>query len=82
MLACPRFAVKITHIPTGLCAEVTSNNARTHHEAREKAMRLLRSRIYAKTQMNTHPSEYMYDLPDQEPFPHDLGVYKQQKMDN
>lgn len=77
MLRYPMFSVRVTHMPTGLSAEVTSQCARTQWEAKEKAMRLLRSRVYAKTKMGVQASDYVYDLPDSEPWPNDLGVYKQ-----
>ena len=71
-------------MPTGLSAEVSSECARSQQQAAEKAIRLLKSRIYAKTKLNppfnAPQSGYVYDLPDCEQFPNDLGEYKQ--LDN
>lgn len=76
MLRYPMFSVRVTHLPTGLSATVTDQCARTQREAKEKAMRLLRSRVYAKTKLGMQASDYVYDLPDSEQWPNDISVHK------
>lgn len=67
--------VRVTHIPTGLSATCTQE--RTERKAKEAAMRLLRSRLWAAGHAEMKLEEVsVYDLPDSDPFPHELSDYK------
>ena len=67
--------VRVTHIPTGISATCTEE--RTTHNAKEKAMQLLRSRLWAAGHEKIKTGEVaVYDLPDDNPFPHELCDYK------
>lgn len=73
-----RFAVQVTHEPTGLTAIVDSIVARNERDALTKASRLLRSRIWAEQNGLKRPESIIadYDLPDEDPFPHELSEYR------
>ena len=67
--------VRVTHIPTGISATCTEE--RTVHKAKEKAMRLLRARLWAAGHGDMKIGEVaIYDLPDEDQFPHELCDYK------
>jgi hypothetical protein len=69
--------VQITHIPTGIVARCDCK--RSQYENQLAAMKLLRSRLYMHNKLQIKEEEMVlveYDLPDDEPCPNELGVYK------
>lgn len=66
--------VCVTHEPTGISA--TCTECRTTREGKDKAMKLLRSRLWAAQNLPPRPDVVAaYDLPDDQPFPHELGEF-------
>lgn len=80
-----KWSVVITHIPTGMVVERTSEFFRNQHQARDSAMRYLRSRLYNMS-LGFNPSEVEvrhYNVPDNDLFPRDLMKYAEEgKIDN
>ena len=81
LMSMRREAVTATHLPTGTTARVEVNNAslRSMHQQKEAALALL----WAKLFVLQHPErvgvaehEYVYNLPDDVPYPRDLAEYK------
>lgn len=67
--------VVVTHKPTGISAACTE--CRTEREGLEKAMKLLRSRLWAAQNLPPRPDVIAsYDLPDEQPFPHELAEFR------
>lgn len=76
----PRFSVRVTHAPTGEQATIDSYSAKTLREAHNKATKLLRSKVWA-AQNGIHRPKIgevvaNYNLPDDAPFPNELGDYR------
>lgn len=64
--------VVITHLPTGIQAACTTE--RTERHAKEKAMKLLRSRLWAAQNLPARPELVAtYELPDAEPYPNEIS---------
>lgn len=70
--------VRVTHEPTGISA--TCTECRTEREGKAKAMKLLRSRLWAAQNLPPRPDVIaVYDLPDDQPFPHELNDYRKEQ---
>jgi len=71
-------SVTVTHEPTGESVTVTSQITRSQFHARRIALEILRSRVYAFQQgINRSDREVaIYDLPGDNPYPHELGEFK------
>ena len=69
------WSIKVTHMPTGESITTTAECFRNQHLAQEVAIKVVRARLYAKT-MELGPSNFVYDLPDDVQFPHELEDYK------
>lgn len=74
----PRWALKITHLPTGIEVVRDEKHFRNQHLACDSAMRYLKSRLYAMG-MNCVDIEREVsktELPDDNPCPRDLGEFR------
>ncbi len=71
-----RSSLLLTHPPSGVRIEVISHRGgRDLVYKKELAMKLLRSKLY----MHRYPElgvEKVYDLPDDDPYPHELIEYR------
>jgi protein subunit release factor A len=69
--------IKVTHLPTGETAQVDGGAPyayrRSMYHMRRMAMNMLRSRLTAERNEHVVAS---YELPDNDPFPLDLSVYR------
>ncbi len=81
MTRAPNWAVKITHLPTGIEVVRDANHFRHQHMARDSAMRYLKSRLYAAGMDcgNIGQEVSVTELPDDNPCPHDLGEFRELK---
>lgn len=70
--------VMITHLPTGTTATVDAENfRRNQHKARDAAMSLLRSRLYANAHIKQPDAlAASYDLPDGDEYPMELEDFR------
>ncbi len=71
-----RWAIRFTHLPTGESVVLDSNHFRSQHKAREAAIKLIRSRLYAKRIATPAREIAAYDLPNNDQFPNDLTEYR------
>jgi|GEM_PF-2652300 len=71
-------AVTITHEPTGESVTVTNHICRSNHGMRTIADRIIRSRVYAIQHGFARSNKEVanYELPDDNPYPHDLLKYR------
>ena len=71
-----RVRVKVTHIPSGISASVSST--RSQHKNKEKALEVLRNKLHALNTMTEDAGVLVscYDLPDSVEFPNFLGEHK------
>jgi len=73
-----RWSIRVTHKVSGDSIILTSNHWRTQHKARGAAIKLLRSRAYAR-KLGIYPSQNVvanYVLPDEGATPNDLQDYR------
>ncbi len=66
---------RLTHPPSGIRIEISCRGGRDLVYKKELAMKLLRSKLY----MHRYPElgvEKVYDLPDEDPYPHELIEYR------
>lgn len=77
----PRWTVVVTHLPTGIEVVRDSNHFRNQHMARDSAMRYLKSRLYAAGMDcgNIDREVSATELPDDDPWPRDLGDFRERK---
>jgi len=69
--------VLVTHIPTGISVFVQYDRQRAAWQARDLAMRALRSKVYAAKMAQPEREVANYVLPDGVDCPHDLMVYRE-----
>lgn len=62
----PRWAVKITHVPTGIEVVRDSNHFRNQHLTRQSAIRYLRSMLYQLEPKVKYVRIETYDYTDKE----------------
>ncbi len=71
-----RSSLLLTHPPSGIRIEVISHRGESDLLYKKKlAMKFLRSKLY----MRQHPElgiEKVYDLPNDDPYPHELITYR------
>jgi len=73
--------VKVTHLPTGTTAVAQPNigRLRSMHRQREAALALLMAKLFVlrlPERAGIVEHEYVYHLPGDVPYPHDLAEYK------
>lgn len=69
------WAIKITHIPTGIIVIRDSTHFRSQHEAHEAALKYLKSKLLSLSLPYTSV-DVTYNLPDDVTHPNDLSDYK------
>lgn len=89
MLTINRPSVKITHTPSGISS--TSDQFRTDRQNMEAALKHLKSMLYAFNNdpayaelcnnKESAPVGFVYDLPDDNPFPHELEEFKKENKE-
>lgn len=72
----PKWSIRLHHYPSGVSVETNSNLFRTQKEAYDAAMKLLKSRIWSKTnQIRNEDIIATYDLGDEQ-HPYELEEYR------
>lgn len=73
----PRWAIKVTHEPSGESVCLNSNHFRSQHTAKIAAIGLIRARLYAKRMaLNSGKLIANYELPDDKQFPDDINDFR------
>lgn len=73
----PKWIIRLHHYPTGVTVETDSNLFRTQREGYDAGMKLLKSRIWSKTnQIRNKDIIATYNLGEEEQYPYDLSEYR------
>ena len=77
----PKWTLRVTHIPTGIIVDRSSEFFRNQHLARESALKYLKSRLYMLNHQDDIDSQtvnvqLVYDLPDDNLYPQDLKPFQ------
>ncbi len=77
-----RWALRITHMPTGFSVQTDSTSHRTMRAAYEKLIRVVKASIYQKGKVPAveHKKNYYYILPDTIQYPDDLEQFRAVKL--
>jgi len=70
-----RWAIRFTHVPTGESVTLDSNHFRSQRKARDAAIKLIRSRLYARRLSASISEVAVYDLGNDQ-FTDDLTEYR------
>lgn len=71
--------ITVTHVPTGISVTVDDNYSRSLNKCRDKAMSILRSKLYVHNMgKNLNKDDITYDLPDNVQYPDELEDYKEE----
>ena len=74
-----RFAMRLTHTPSGLSAETDSNSARTERQAFKTLLRIIKAKLIlyrAEKKPSTENNIFLYEFPDEVLYSNELEKYR------